>query len=223
MNPEEVQKWYFDALEKMLQSENPQDQRTALAELGKVFRSEDDKTIKEVIPELHTKTDDEMWAVYQLIKKREDELNEEKESLLYNQPLLSRIEYLHKRNVKKEDPYIKEILSNKARVGQVLSALCHLFNPWVGNVLDNSSDESYGVSYIPISERVTRIIDGNLRNAWEGYIFRNKEYTGEVMNITRHEKLYGVDDVSNKGFTDLLNLYDKYFNDQEKKQGERDE
>jgi len=43
MNPEEVKKWYYQELEKMLGSDNPQDRRTALAELGKVFRLEEDE------------------------------------------------------------------------------------------------------------------------------------------------------------------------------------
>jgi hypothetical protein len=43
MNPEEVQKWYFQTLEKMLGGEDPQDRRTALAELGKVFRQGEDE------------------------------------------------------------------------------------------------------------------------------------------------------------------------------------
>jgi len=45
MNPEEVQKWYFQTLEKMLGGQDPQDRRTALAELGKIFRQGEDEKL----------------------------------------------------------------------------------------------------------------------------------------------------------------------------------
>ena len=59
MNPEEVKKWYYQELEKMLGSDNPQDRRTALAELGKIFRQgedEKDQTIQKLVEQLDEST-----------------------------------------------------------------------------------------------------------------------------------------------------------------------
>ena len=70
MNPEEVKTWYFKSLKTMLEGTNPQDRRTALAELGKIHRAQravplyedrtqqilsmvkDGKTYKEIADEL---------------------------------------------------------------------------------------------------------------------------------------------------------------------------